>query len=630
MVPRRSQRRAGRLRQAATKRLMLIEFFPGALRRNEKGMLFPFLKGLAQECGHEALRVCFGGTLAPAAEGYGGRMLRARLADEDLRTLARHLDSFCPTHVVTSDLLGAPVSALLDARTPPPEQLVMPTVSDLIFGSPEATGMARPHALISADPDRRDYLGRGAWFLDWLGVKDPVLARRHLVPHVAPDYAAVMANAAALTSESPVSIVSGGLCGNRRGLVKNRCFAGVDLGRFRSHRGCSFCMSATMPPYTPWRVDPLALWERQFRRILETASPGGETRGIYEFFDYRAFRRIDEVAALVLRLGLPPSVLMFNPRIDEVLHARERLERVLPALAGAGHEVRILSMGVENFSETENTRLNKGITLDQVDEFLALARRWEVEYPGVFMPFKAGRDEIELGFILFTPWTTPADLRFNLECAAARRFSPTGYWLYSTLDIQEMEPMYRLAQQAGDLLVERFPDRGQFYGVFLNETEVGHLIPWRFRDPKVADYFAMVVRVCAAEREGEDCAFFRDDPEFPLIERPYREAKRRARTTPLEVARALLDVMEAARPPCSRMALLQEVIARIADAPRPAPEARAAAPARSLSPIAGTVARVVERLVRDGPVTVPGVKLRGIEELGPPDERRIRLARSLA
>jgi hypothetical protein len=73
-------------------RLMLIEFFPGALRRNEKGMLFPFLMGLAQECGHETLRLCFGGTLAPAAEGYGGRMLRAQLAEDDLQTLARHLE----------------------------------------------------------------------------------------------------------------------------------------------------------------------------------------------------------------------------------------------------------------------------------------------------------------------------------------------------------------------------------------------------------------------------------------------------------------------------------------------------------------------------------------------------------
>jgi hypothetical protein len=285
-------------------------------------------------------------------------------------------------------------------------------------------------------------------------------------------------------------------------------------------------------------------------------------------------------------------------------------------------------MGVENFSESENERLNKGITLAQVDEFLALAQRWEDAYPGVFMPFKAGQDQIELGFILFTPWTTLTDVRINLECATARHFCATGYWLYSTLDIQEMEPMYRLAEQAGDLLVERFPDRGQFYGVFLNETEVGHLVPWRFRDSKVADYFAMLVRVCAAEREGADTVFFREDPESPLVERAYRDAKRRVKTTPLEVARLLLDVMEAARPPYSRTELLLRVIGGIAHAPLSAP-ARAIERAPDLSTTAGAVARVVDRLKQAGPGTLPDARFRSIDELGPPDARRIRLAFSL-
>jgi hypothetical protein len=610
-------------------RLLLIEFFPGALRRNEKGMLFPFLKGLAQEHGHAALRLCFGGTLAPAAEGYGGRMLRAQLSDDDLAALARHLRSFRPSHVVASDLLGPRVGDLLAARRPPPAQLVMPTVSDLIFGTPGAAAAERPEAVISSDPRRREYLGRCGWFLDWIGVEDPALARQHIVVHAVPDYAAVMANSAASTARSPVTIVSGGLCGNLRGLAKNPCFAGIDLGRFRDHRGCAFCMSATMPPYTPWRVDPLPLWERQLRRILATGVGGGGQKPVYEFFDYRAFRRIDEVAALLRRLRMPPSVIMFNPRIDEVLKACRKLERVLPELARAGHELRILSMGVENFSAAENTRLNKGISLDQVDEFLALAKRWEAEHPGVFMPFKAGHDEIELGFILFTPWTTFADLRLNLEAAAARRFSPTGYWLYSTLDIQPMEPMYRLAQQAGDVLVAGFPDRAQYYGVFLNETEVGHLSPWRFRDPKVADYFAMVVRVCAAEREGQGSVFFADDSEFRVVEAAYRAAQRRVRTSPLEVARALLDVMEAARPPYSRTALVQEVLTRIAAAPRPSPAVRGGSSGRGLTGTGAVIGRIVEGLARPGARGMPDLKLRGIEELGAPAERRIRLSLSL-
>jgi hypothetical protein len=642
MAPRASRQGAATARAAAM-RLLLIEFFPGALRRNEKSMLFPFLQGLAREHGAETLWLCFGDTLAPAAEGYGGRMLRAELTEADRETLARHLDAFRPTHVVSSDLLGAPVLALLDGIEPRPEHLVMPTVSDVVFAAYAADGTARCRAHISGDPARDDYLGRCGWFLRWAGVPGDRLARRHLVTHARPDYSAVLANAAAAASRDPITIVSGGICGNLRRLARNPCFAGVDLGEVRGHRGCSFCMSATMPPYSPARIDPLPLWERQLRRIQETAGATGRSRGVFEFFDYRAFRRIDEVAALVLRLGLPPSVLLFNPRIDDVLAVRERLERALPELGRAGHELRILSMGVENFSPVENERLNKGITVEQVDELLALARRWETTHPGVFLPFKAGHDQIELGFILFTPWTTLADLRLNLEHATARGFCPTGYWLYSTLDIQEMEPMYRLAQQDGDLLVERFPDRAQVYGVFLNETEVGHLVPWRFRHSEVADCFALLVRVCAAEREGAASAFFRDDAEFAVVARAYHEARQRARITPLAVARALVAVAET-RGPGSRAALLAEALARVAPVPASVPTAAAdlAAPAAPTAPaapdaappgdaappplstMAVAVARSLERL-KAGARPLADLDCGPVTELGHGGARRIRL-----
>ncbi len=621
-------------------RLLLVEFFPGTLRRNEKGMLFPFVKGLAAELGFETRWLCFGGALAPAAEGYGGRMLRAELSEEDLATLEGELRSFRPSHAITTDLLCTEAEALLDALTPRPEHLVMPTVSDIVFGSPEASGLARAMALFSGDPARDDYLGRCGGFLRFLGVDAPALAGEYLVARADPDYSAVLANAEARVSQAPISIVSGSLCGNRSRLSKNPVFGQLDLGEFREHRGCAFCMSATIPPYTPADVDPLPLWERQLRRMLESAGGGGRDTRVYEFFDYRAFRVVDEVAGLVTRLGLPPSAFMFNPRIDEVLHARERMERALPMLAGAGHEVRILSMGVENFSEAENARLNKGITLAQVDELLALARGWEAAHPGVFLPFKAGYRNVELGFILYTPWTTLADLRLNLDCATERHFSEGGYWLYSTLDIQKMEPMYRLAQAAGDVLCDRFQDRGQVYGVFLNESEVGHLVPWRFRDAGVADFFAVVVRVCAAHREGRQSVFFRDDPEFAVIEQAYREANVRQPITPLAVARGLLEVIEAGPAPGPRTALLRVALDRIARRPEStaAPvEPRSAANAPALaggavtrSSTADVVARVVDGLAHAGPGAFSEMEFQPIAEIGPPEARRIRLAFSLA
>jgi hypothetical protein len=79
-------------------RLMLVEFFRGALRRNERSMMFPFLKGLAAERGFETLWLCYGGDLAHRDGAAPGSTLFASLPGEDLASLARRLKKFRPTH----------------------------------------------------------------------------------------------------------------------------------------------------------------------------------------------------------------------------------------------------------------------------------------------------------------------------------------------------------------------------------------------------------------------------------------------------------------------------------------------------------------------------------------------------
>ena len=537
--------------------LMLLEFFRGALRPNERSMFFPFLQGLARERGFQTLWLCFGGDVAHRPGAPAGETLFAKLPPADLRTLAGRLESFRPTHVLANDRLSRAALRLLAARTPPPKHLVMPQLG-LVPGA--ETG--RPDARVPNGPGRGSDFARCGWFLDWLGVKDSRLAARYLVERGAPDYSAVMANASARMAESQIAIVSGMQCGYRRLAAKNPCFRGVDLSGMEQYRGCSFCGAAGLPPITPPKADTLALIETQIRRILATAGAAGRDKSFYGFYDIRAFWRFDEVSHIILRLKVPPAVFLFAPRIDDVLRSRGRIERMLPALAGAGHEVRVLSMGVENFSRRENSRLNKDISLAQVDAFLALMRKWDRAYPGVFKPFKAGQAQVELGLILFTPWTTLADIRMNLTRAAARGFADRGYWLYSTLMIEPRTPIHRLADAGGDILVERFPDRGQVYGLFKNEGEFLKAVPWRFRDAQVEDYFALLVRVCAAEREGSDCAFFRGDREYELACGLYAQANQRARISPLAVAFALLELMEAPRPPRSRAELLRRALAR--------------------------------------------------------------------
>ncbi|MDD5630169.1 MAG: hypothetical protein PHU21_13965, partial [Elusimicrobia bacterium] len=540
-------------------RLLLLEFFRGALRPKERSLFFPFLQGLARELGCPTLWLCFGGDVAHEPGAPAGETLFAKLPAADLRTLAVHLAALRPTHVLSNDRLSRAALSLLSARTPPPKRLVMPQLGVL-----PAPGAER--APFSVGGGTGDGFARCGWFLDWLGLQEPRLAERFLIGRAVPDYAAVMANASARTARCQIAIVSGSQCGYRRASAQSPGFRGVDLGELKAHRGCSFCCAATLPSLTPPGDDPLALIETQLRRILETAGATGRDKGVYGFYDCRAFARFDAVFRLVLRLGLPPSVFYFAPRIDDVLRARARVERTLPALARAGHEVRVLSMGVENFSRRENERFNKGLSLSQVDRFLALMRRWDRSWPGTFKPFKAGQAQVELGLILFTPWTTLADIRTNLDRAAERGFPDRGYWLYATLIIEPMMPLHRLAQAHGGILAARFPDPGQVYGLFKNEGEFLKAVPWRFRDRRVADYFALLVRVCAAEREGDACPFFRGDPLFAAAAALYRRTNRRAATSPLQFARALLGLMEQRRAPRSRTGLLREALARAASA----------------------------------------------------------------
>ncbi|MEK7859526.1 MAG: hypothetical protein AAB320_10350 [Elusimicrobiota bacterium] len=597
----------------ATPRLLLVEFFRGALRRNERSMLFPFLKGLADQRGFPTLWLCYGGDVSHLQGAQAGRTLYASMPPEDLRSLSRHLKRLRPTHVVTSDVLSPEALALLAACRPAPKHLVMPLPGDLPAAGP---GQAW-----------RGEAAHCGWFLDWLGVEDPALAGRYLIEAVVPGYKAVLANKEARAAQPQITIAGGVLCANRRTVAKNPHFSGVDLAGL-DHRGCSFCPCATRAPLTGPRTRALPLIAAQFRQILKTAGRGGRDKNRYEFFDIRSFWKFDEVFALILRLGLPPSVFLFNPRLDDVLRLRDRIERTLPALAEAGHEVRMLSMGAENFSERENTRFNKGISLDQVDEFLALTKRWGEAYPGVFKPYKAGHPVVEIGFILFTPWTTLEDLRLNLTRAAERGFPGRGYWLYSILLLEPATPIFRLAEKEG-VIVESFPDRGQVYGLFKNEGELEDVHAWRFKDPKVADFFAMHVRVCAADREGPDCAFFEGDAAYGRTLSLYREANQGAAVTPLAIAFALLELLEAAQGPYDREDLSKEAI-RSATVRLAQPQAEARAPAPELSVEAEAVEGVLARLRGKNAGLFPGVLFAPVEEVQISNSRRIRLKMTAA
>ncbi|MBI5623002.1 MAG: hypothetical protein HY924_04405 [Elusimicrobia bacterium] len=608
-------------------RLLILEFFPTVLCRNEKAFFFPFLSGIGRSHGCDPVWLCLGETLRPDGAESSGRIFRAVPTALDLKLLAARLKGLKATHIVSSELLSPAALRVLRSAAPQAKLLVMPTPQEVHSASsmPRRCAM-RSHAdALSPEPEHRKFFPKCGWFLDWLGVRDETLAGSYLV-EAEPDYRAEMLNEAARFSQAHITIMGGSLCGNLRTLDRNPCFAKV-LSKHADHRGCAFCGS-TMHPFSPPGQDVPGLVERQFRAILKSRKGQSRTKGVYEFFDIHAFRRFDEVFEVVLRLGVPSGVFLFNPRIDDVLTAADRIEKVLPRLAKAGHEVRILSMGIENFSPAENLRFNKDISPAQVDRLIELTRRWGKAYPKVFRPFKGGSSLPEFGVILYTPWTTLKDLRINLEAASARGFGGAGYWLYSTLLMYPDSPLHSLALEEKGIAAKRFPDRGAVYGAFSNEEESRSVVPWKFKDTKVADFFAIMVRVSAAAMEGAGCPFFKGDREFRGLERIYTEASESCRVTPLAVAFRLLGLMERGTRG-SKEELLREAVREPAQSAGPSEEhaGRRFAPS---SPTARAGEKLFRKLASRTPRDLRSLKFCGVQETPTPVGRAICVSVSVA
>lgn len=540
-------------------RLLLLEFFLDGDYRNERSTLFPFLKGLAQRHRGRARWLCFGGALRPSRHPSGAASF-AELSEADLGTLKLQLDSFRPSHIVSSDFLDGKSVAVLESLAAGAKFIVMPSPGHV-------QGRSRHERVVSCDESNPRYYAKSRWFLDWLGVKAKSGASGYLADDAPADFRALMANESARMSKALVTIIGGTNCGYKKLVEGNPLFKGLKLppgapaGR---HDGCTFC-GGRRPSISSPSTDFLKVIKKQFSAISRSAGASGRSRGFYEIYDIRAFWKFDKFFELILKLDLPPAVFLFNPRLDDVVGAGRRIEETLPALAKAGHKIRLLSVGVENFSERENARFNKGISLAQIDEFFSLTEGWARSYPGVVSPFKTGNGQVELGLILFTPWTTLEDIRINLQHAVRYRFIEDGYWLYSTLRIRRERPIYSLAKKGGDLLVDHYPDKGQLYSMMHNETSLQETAAWRFRDQKVADYFSILVRVCAAHREGKECGFFKGDPVFAEICGLYRRTSEGGRATPMRIALALLELMDAAASPASREVLLRTAIMKASE-----------------------------------------------------------------
>ena len=440
-------------------RILLLEFLTTDRLYQYRGELFPFVRGYAVGEGLPVRWLSFGYRPADAA----GDRFRLALHGAARTALLDTARSFRPTHVLASQQLAPPLEAALSEAAPDARVSVYKL-------SPDAVDLERVGNLRA-----------------WLGLPDD--DARQLVDVAAPDYACELADDLARRIRPMVPVVLGPVCLYGRSLARNPHFEGIDLARAHRPVGCSFCGERDEPRY-PYRSPAETLALAQIRAAVATL-PAERWSGDFLLTGSAAFLRLERLCEAVLAEALPPLALYFYCRIDEARQKAEAIDALLPRLDAAGHAIHLFAMGVENFSPIENERFNKGITEEDVAVTFERLERWERAWPRAFRFHAEGG----FSFILFTPWTTLADLRHNLREAERYRFPAKPFFFTSRLQLFERRPITLLAERDG-VLQPAFEDPA--FAAFDSGciTEEGQVeLPWRFLQPEVGAVYGVCIRL---------------------------------------------------------------------------------------------------------------------------------------
>ncbi|MFH1532210.1 MAG: hypothetical protein ABIK09_15905 [Pseudomonadota bacterium] len=317
----------------------------------------------------------------------------------------------------------------------------------------------------------------------WLGLdlRELRAAGRMLEDGVRPDFERIPLNDLAISIRPHPSLLLGPGCDYVRSLDGHPDFGTVDRST-RSHRGCSFCVNPDPDAFRPG-TDPVVLAMEQLAGAAETLDPGLQDRS-FLVRGVNLLPRIEDLAAALEDAGTPPTVFFVSTRVDRILRLEDRLRRALPILERRGHRLHIWNMGIENHSPRENERLNKGLSPEVLRAGVSALLRLTDEFPD-------GIDFDGWGYILYTPWTTPDDLRINLGELSQLGSTNIGFALGTALQLLPGLPVTRLAEADG-LLVDVFEDLPTDSGCVT--TWDGFEVPWRFLDPRSARMYSLTRR----------------------------------------------------------------------------------------------------------------------------------------
>ncbi len=454
-------------------RILLVEFI--TTDRFHCALYFPHALGWLDSLGAKTRWLRFGVSAAV-------RMIRGEqgvgLEESDSAALLAAVREYRPTHVLFSHYPAPATEGVLcegEGSTP----------LAAVFGStagPADSAEGAPGALpVLAELDD---LGRWLRLAPSSGSRrsSPELIDLRSPPTALPFLPAWRfepANESARSMQPFVFVLAGIECSHMGSLGDNPTFADLVAGGVVPPRfGCTFCRRP-VPDKAPGSsgMAPIDWACRQLEAVAAThpRSPTGELS--LRIVGERIMRRVDLFAERVGQIDLAPAEFLFDARADTLAQSRARLERAAEAFEKAGHRMEMCLIGVENFSQRELERFNKGFGPEVNLTAVRILRELERRHPGVFGFRRYGG----LSTILFTPWTTLEDLALNL--AVIVHFDLTrlcGKALTSRVRLYEDLPLAARARRDGLLLLS-YDDpaldtaRRNFY-----ESE----LPWRFVDPR--------------------------------------------------------------------------------------------------------------------------------------------------
>lgn len=466
-------------------RVVLVDF--AVVDMFQCGILVPYLQGLLRARGVDCSTVRFG-LRARSALDSGARVVLDAGDLEALSTACSGADTVVFSH-------------------PPSDQV-------LLAAGATAGRAAHWFGFLEDAPLRADWL-RDAWGVG----EDELLA-------AVPDYACRPANARAAAMRPMPYVLFGDECGYHRGLQGNPWFKGLSFPPDVAERGCTFCAMGERT--VRGRFDQQAA-RHALRSAVETP-PWGSFRKRIRIVGSQLLGQLDRLVDRVLEAaGGEDCDIVLGGRVDSILRHEQSLRRALEALGRTGCRIQFNSIGVESFSAPELERFNKGITPARIVELLLLLRRLARRFPRHFDCEEYGG----LSLILFTPWTTPEDLRCNYDFVALAGIRALCNKLFSSrLRLRPATPLTWLAKRDG-LLTESYDDplfdkaRHSFYP---------DEIPWRFADPRVGAFNRISMRL------EPDPALAGDG----LYQRVQHWLAERGFAGPLEAALALVQRIEEA------------------------------------------------------------------------------------